>query len=153
MGGGPYDPRDSRQTAINEYHSQAPGAISPPFTGFGDLLNGAIQTHNWLPPMSPNYEPRQHGRAEATNTYYMSDDDDHTDIDADADDSSPETIVEPLPSLKRRRSQLASDLPSRRTLNQDEVKKVKACIRCRMQKMKVSHHFCFVYLGQLGCFW
>lgn len=118
------------------------------------MLNGAIQTHNWLPPMSPNDEPRQHGRAEPGHHHYISyDSEDYTDIDADADDSSPEAIVEPLPSLKRRRSRLASGPPSGQTLNPNEVKKVKACIRCRMQKMKVSHRFCFALLGQLVCFW
>lgn len=148
MGGGQYDPRDSRQTGMNEYYSQAPGVISPPFTGFGDMLNGAIQTHNWLPAMSPNDDPRQHGRAEPAYHHYTSDDLealDNTDIDADANGSSPEAIVEPVPSLKQERSRLASGPPSRRTLlgssNQNEVKKVKACVRCRMQKMKVSHVF------------
>ncbi|PNP47939.1 hypothetical protein TGAMA5MH_00991 [Trichoderma gamsii] len=143
MGGGPYDPHDSRQIAMNEYQSQAPGAISPPFTGFGDMLDGAIQTQNWLPMMSPNHEPRQHGRAEPAHHHYISDDLeelDNTDTDADAHGSSPEAIVEPVPSLKRTRSQLASGPPSRRTIlgssNQNEVKKVKACVRCRMQKMK-----------------
>ncbi|UKZ69730.1 uncharacterized protein TrAtP1_010734 [Trichoderma atroviride] len=144
MGGGQYDPRDSRQTGINEYYSQAPGVISPPFTGFGDMLNGAIQNHNWLPTMSPHDEPRQHGRAEPAHHHrYMSDDSeelDNTDIDADANGSSPEAIVEPVPSLKRTRSQITSGPPSRRSLlgssNPNEVKKVKACVRCRMQKMK-----------------
>lgn len=160
MGGGPYDPRDSRQTVMNEYHSQAPGAISPPFTGFGDMLDGAIQTQNWLPSMSPNDETRHHGRAEHAHRHYISDDLeelDNTDIGADANGSSPEAIVEPLPSLKRTRSQLASGPPSRRTLhgssNQNEVKKVKACVRCRMQKMKVSHIFVSHVRASWFVFW
>lgn len=151
MGGGQYDPRDPRDTRqidINVYHHQAPRAISPPFTGYGDMLDGAIQAQNWLPAMSPSDEPRQHGCAEPAYNHNILDDLeelDNTDIDLDANGSSPEANVEPIPSLKRERSQLALGPPSRRTLlspsNQNEIKKVKACVRCRMQKMKVSHIF------------
>lgn len=149
MGGGQYNPRDSRQTGIDEYYDNVPRASTPAFTGYEDMLNGAIQVQNWLPPaMYHNDEPRQHGRAETDHDHNISNDLeelDNTDIDLNANSSSPEANVEPVPSVQLERSRLASGPPSRRTLpspsNPDqagEIKKAKVCIRCRMQKMKVS---------------
>lgn len=147
MGGGQYNPRDSRQTGIDEYYDNIPRASSPTFTGYGDMLSGAIQAQNWLQPaMYHNDEPHQHGRAEPDHDHIISDDLeelDNTDIDLNANSSSPEANVEPVPSVQQERSRLASGPPPRRTLpspsNPDqaaEIKKAKVCIRCRMQKMK-----------------
>lgn len=159
MGGGQYDPRISRQTGINEYYDQAPRANSPPFTGYGEMLNGAIQAQTWLPAIVSNDEPRQHGRAEPTH-HHMSDgmeELDDADIDLVASGSSPEAIVEPLPSLERSRSRVASGPLSERNLrspssDQNEVKKAKTCVRCRMQKMKVSRIFFFLLYIQVNWF-
>jgi hypothetical protein len=143
MGGGQHDPRDARQTGTNEYHNQVPRAISPSFTR---LLNG--DQENWLQPLSPNEETHLYNRAEPAHHHNIFDELeelDNTDIDLDANGSSPEAIVEPIPSLKRERSRLASGPSSRRALldssSPSEIKKIKACIRCRMQKMKVSCDF------------
>lgn len=148
MGGGQYSPRDSRQTGIDEYYDHAPRAITPTFTGFGDMMDGAIQAQNWLPAMYPMDEPRQHGRAEPAHDHDISDDLEEldTDIDLNPNGSSPEANVEPVPrAVKRGRDRLASGPPSRRNLsspsNVAEIKKVKACVRCRMQKMKASRIF------------
>lgn len=161
MGGGQYNPRDSRQTGIDEDYDNVPRASPPAFTGYGDMLSGAIQVQNWLPPaMYHNDEPQQHGRAEPDHDHNTSDDLeelDNTDIDLNANISSPEANVEPVPSFQLERSRLASGPPSRRTLpspsNPDqaaEIKKVKVCIRCRMQKMKVSLSL-LVHPNQLNC--
>lgn len=142
MGGGQYNPSDSRQTGINEYYDHAPRAISPAFTGFGDMLDGAIEAQNWLPAMHSVDGPRHHGRAESAHDHNISDDleePEDTDSDLNASGNSPEANVEPVPSVRRERPRLASALPS--PSNQNEVKKVKACVRCRMQKVKASHIF------------
>ncbi|KAL6900499.1 hypothetical protein GGI43DRAFT_422993 [Trichoderma evansii] len=145
MGGGQYNPRDSRQIGINEYYDHAPRAISPTFTGFGEMLHGAIQAQDWLPAMYPIDEPRQHGRAEEPpHDHDISDDLEelgNTDFDVNENGSSPGVNVEPVPqAVKRERHRLASGPLSRRNLsspsNVAEIKKVKACVRCRMQKMK-----------------
>ncbi|KAL7921290.1 hypothetical protein ACQKWADRAFT_296053 [Trichoderma austrokoningii] len=157
MGGGQYDPRISRQTGINEDGSQAPRAGSPTLTGYGGMLHGATQAQNWVPEIISYGEPRQHSRAEPS-YHFMSDnleELDNADIDVDASGSSPEAIVEPLPSLKRSSSQLASGplprRPYRTVCKKNEFRKVKACVRCRMQKIKCVPDSTDVSGDCLGC--
>ncbi|KAM0254399.1 hypothetical protein ACHAQJ_006802 [Trichoderma viride] len=162
MGGGHQYPVGPQQAPIHEYHppiaSNGTGStVSPTFIEFGKIENVQPQDAGsavWQSSVNyPFAEPRQNSGGEFghDHDHNMQDDSgelDNTDTDCDICGGSPRTSVEqaepasssdvkqeehtPAPNSKARRNPLSSSHRKQTA----ETRKIKACVRCRMQKMR-----------------